>query len=312
MGTKAVVIFRYDDYHARLGAETERKEEIERRFLDAFAAHQVPLTLGVVPNYEGRRPLADDAPTLAALRRLVQAGQAEAALHGLTHQSLAPQGARNSEFAGQPQAQQAERLRTGKAMLEDWLAAPVTSFIPPWNTFDAATVAALAEAGFTTLSAALSEPAVSPPLIALPHTCGLRELRGALTRVARRGGTSLLVCTFHHFSFTESTDPLARHYAQCSLAAFDRLLGWCRGQRAVELATLGRAADTWRAPLADGRVDEARERWRLAFAWRRVPVMGRLVRRLWAPRALLEPGAYARGNALLRRLLGRRGAGGRP
>ena len=307
-----VVVFRYDDYHASLGAETRAKEEIERRFLDAFASQGVPLTLGVVPNYEGRALLADDSAARERLRRLLADAPFEAALHGLTHQSFAPQGARNSEFAGRPRAEQAERLSKGKALLEEWLDARVATFIPPWNTFDEATVGALAETGFTTLSAALSEPAVAAPIVALPHTCGLREVRRTVARLARRGGLAFVVCTFHHFSFTESPDPLARHYAQCSLGELERLLGWCRGQAGVELATLGDAAAAWGSVLGDGRVDEARARWTLAFAWRRRRLVGRLAIRLWAPRAILDPGAYARGNAWLRRLIGRGAAGGGP
>jgi len=308
MESRAIVVFRYDDYHASLGPETEAKDAIERRFLDAFAEHGVPLTLGVVPDYERRRSLAADAAKLDALRRFVGEGRGEAALHGLTHESLTPQGVRDSEFAGQPQEQQAERLRTGKAMVEDWLGKPVASFIPPWNTYDAATVAALAAEGFTALSAALSEPAVPGPLVSLPHTCGLREMRRVLVRLTRRGGLSVLVCMFHHFSFSDSPDPLARHYAQMSLGELGALLSWCRQRPGVALSTLSQAAIDAREALADGRVDEARARWQLVFGWRRVAIVGRAVRWLWAPHAILPPGAWACGDRVLRILsrLGRR------
>ena len=92
MGSRITLIFRYDDYHASVDSE---KDEIERRFLAAFAEAGVPLTLGVVPNYEERGSLGDDADKLAALRDAVAAGRAEAALHGLNHLSQTPDGVRN-------------------------------------------------------------------------------------------------------------------------------------------------------------------------------------------------------------------------
>jgi len=298
--TKAIVAFRYDDYHARLGTRDEPKDEIERRFLGIFAEHQVPLTLGVVPKYANQFPLAEDPGKLELLRAHLASGRMEAALHGFTHQSFAAPGARNSEFTGTPPEQQAERLRAGKAMLEDWLGTSVVSFIPPWNTYDEATVAALTGLGFSTLSADLSQAPVPEPPVALPHTCGFRELRGTLRWLTRRPGLGVVVCMFHHFSFTESPYDSARTYGRTTLAGLGDLLAWCRGQAGVELKTLGDAAERVRELFRDGRVDAARERWRLVFSWRRMPLVGRVFRWLWAPRALVEPEAWARGNQLLR------------
>ena len=303
MAEKIAMVFRYDDYHASFGEATAAQDAIERRFLDAFAEQGVPLTLGVVPNYGGRRSLDDDAAKLDALRDAVAAGRAEPALHGLTHQSLTPEGERDSEFAGQPPGQQAERLRTGKTQLEEWVGeGTVVSFIPPWNTFDDGTLAALDGLGFIALSAALSERPVDP-LAAVPHTCGLRDLRRTLRRLDGREGHAFVVCMFHHFSFTDSPDPLARVYGQIALSGLSPLLAWCRERPGIELLTVGEAARRYRGELTDGRVAEAAERWHLVFRWRRTPVLGRLVRR-WAPRALLAPGGWATGSRWLRRVLG--------
>ena len=303
MAETVTLVFRYDDYHASFGEETAAQDAIERRFLDAFAAQGVPLTLGVVPDYAERRPLDDDPAKLDALREAVAAGRAEAALHGLSHTSLTPEGERDSEFAGQPPDAQAERLRGGKARLEEWVGeGTVASFVPPWNTFDDATLAALGGLGFVALSAALSERPVDP-LVAVPHTCGLRDLRRTLRGLDGCEGHAFVVCMFHHFSFTDSLDLLARTYGQIALGELAPLLGWCRARAGVECLTIGEAARRYRDELIDGRVAEAAERWHLVYRWRRTPVLGRLVRR-WAPRALLEPGGWARGNRWLRRVLG--------
>ena len=301
MAEKVTMVFRYDDYHASFGEETAAQDAIERRFLATFAEQGVPLTLGVVPNYHERRPLDDDPAKLDALREAVAAGRAEAALHGLTHTSPTPEGQRDSEFAGQPPDAQRERLRSGKAQLEEWVGeGAVATFIPPWNTFDDATLAALDALGFVALSAALSERPVDP-LVAVPHTCGLRGLRPTLRWLESCEGHAFVACMFHHFSFTDSPDPLARAYGQIALAELAPLLGWCRARAGVECLTIGEAARRYREELTDGRVAEAAERWHLVYRWRRTPLMGRLMRR-WAPRALPEPGGWARGNRWLRRL----------
>jgi len=293
--SRIVVVLRYDDYSASRGERDRSKDDIERRLLDAAVRRGVPLTLGVVPLLEGRWALGDDAAKLGALREGVRTGCAEAALHGYTHEALARVGNRDSEFAGLPAAQQAERLRAGKARLDEWLGVPATSFIPPWNAADAATGAALAEAGFEVLSASLVEPRVEPAVVALPHTCGLPQVRRAIRGLARHPGPAIVVCTCHEFSFAESAHPLARTYGKLSLAQFEALLAWCQGRPGVGFLTMTQAARTYREPLLDGRVDEAREVWRLLLGLRRVPVAGRWARGRWTPLALARPGWHARG-----------------
>ena len=299
MDSRITLIFRYDDYHASVDPE---KDDIERRFLAAFAEAGVPLTIGVVPNYEEKGYLGDDQAKLAALRDAVAAGRVEPALHGLNHLPQTPDGVRNSEFAGQPQAQQAERLHTGKALIEDWLSARVVSFIPPWNTFDEATLAALGAEGFAAYSSALSEPQCAEPVVSVPHTAGLGDLRRTLRWLGRRGGRAFVVCMFHHFSFRDCSDPLARRVARVRLAELPSLLASCRQQAGVEFSTIGETAEQHGPELADGRLEEAAERWHLVFRWRRTPLLGRALQHWMAPRALVEPGAWARGNRLLRRL----------
>ncbi len=302
---KTTLIFRYDDYHASLGAE---KDDNERRFLAAFAEAGVPLTVGVVPNYEEKGTLGDDAAKLGALRDLVADGRVEAALHGSVHLSVAPRGVPNSEFAGRPRQKQAELLRTGKAQLEDWLGCPVTTFIPPWNTLDAATLDALAETGFRAYSAARSGLQATTPVLSVPHTAGLGELRRTLRWLARRRGRAFVVCMFHHFSFTDCHDDLARVYARVSLAELPALLTWCREQAGLEFATVGGAAERHHATLSDGRLAEAAERCQLIYCWRRTPVLRGVLWLSLGPHALIEPGGWERGSRWLRRLarLGRK------
>jgi len=298
MSSDILVVLRYDDYHASLGAESAEKDSIEERLLEVAADTGAPITMAVVPLFEERAPLADDPAKLAALREALDRGVAEAALHGLTHTALTPPGVRQSEFAGQPFEAQLERLRQGRALLEEWLGAPPASFVPPWNTYDRSTERALAELGFRVVSADLSAPLVGSPLVSLPHTCGLRRLPRVVARARRAGGLVVAVSMFHHFSFHESRSPLARHYAQTSLAGLREIIAKCR-EMGARFVRLQEAVEVAGDGLLDGRLDEAAERWKLALRWRRMPLAGKLLTRALLPGALMPPGTYAAGNKLL-------------
>ncbi len=316
MPSPIVVVFRYDDYSASRGEADRAKDELELRLLELFGEQGVPLTLGVVPLLGGRWALGDDATKLGALREAVGLGRVEAALHGYTHEALTKVGSRDSEFAGRLREEQLDRLRKGRALLEGLLAAPVESFIPPWNAADAATGEALVEAGFSVISASLTEPLGlqiadcrlqleirdRAPLVSLPHTCGLPQLRRAVRGLARHDGPAVSVCMFHEFSFRDSPHPLARRYGRLSLAELGELLAWCREQPGVECRTLSQAAREHREALLDGRVDEARELWGLLLNLRRVPLIGRAARWLWTPLALAQPGWHGRALSRVRTL----------
>ena len=90
-----------------------------------------------------------------------------------------------TEFAGLDYQSQYLRLREGKNFLEQTLAAPIETFIPPWSTYDANTLLALEALKFRGISANLSgydNP--SCPLKFLPCTCSLSELPEVLRYAA--------------------------------------------------------------------------------------------------------------------------------
>ncbi|MCS6862490.1 MAG: DUF2334 domain-containing protein [Abditibacteriales bacterium] len=358
-----VVIFRYDDYHADRGAQDASKSQIERRLLDIFSRHNVPLTMGVVPNvvedYVGTfQPanlstcqranlptfqLVNDREKLTALKAAIARGVVEPALHGWQHQNVntlacwqvdkleranvptfqrsnvptfqpanVPTSQRNSEFVGLQFEEQLRKIEQGKRALEEWLETPVVSFIPPWNTYDEQTVRALDAVHIRALSASLSTApngsGLSPcqgeatALVCLPRTCALAEFDDALTEVKNVGrlagwnvgrlerwqvkrsnvptfqrsnvptcqpgnvptfqrsnlptcqpDVAVIVMMFHHFSFFESDDPLARQYANVSLEQLESLVARCARDETIETLTIGEAARRYRDQLSDGR-----------------------------------------------------------
>ena len=253
---KVIVALRYDDFSATSPIE------IENAIRKMALRHKVPMTFGVIPNVTlGKARDVGDGPTESLseakqewLRESVKQGWLEVALHGLNHRSVrVPQ---PSEFAGLSAEKQHEIIKQGKDSLNAW-GLQATTFIPPWNSYDEATLMALSKNGFNMLSAdALGEiinPSVTSPIRYLPSTCVLPDLpkavRTALRTVSEysseqiaKQGPLVVVAYFHPYDFLESNP----HRGVISLPQFDRLLGGLSKAReagALEVLTMGSLTD---------------------------------------------------------------------
>jgi hypothetical protein len=166
-------------------------------------------------------------------------GHAEIALHGYSHQTTSVP--THTEFAGRAPGEQRTRIIQGKHELERQLGAPVTTFIPPWNSYDQCTVTALEEAGFTCLSGSVRGPfPLKTSLAVLPASCWFDAVIPAV-RVARRFPRSrpVLVVMMHDYDFLESGSP----QAWLSVDDFARRLQDVRRQPSVKLCSLRQACE---------------------------------------------------------------------
>jgi hypothetical protein len=267
-----VVIFRYDDYHADRGAKDTSKSQIEYRLLEIFSRWNVPLTMGVVPNvaedYEVPSspryyPLAEDGEKLQALKTAVERGIIEPALHGWQHEAVFKNG-RQSEFMGLTFDAQLSKIQQGQRTLEDCLETSVSSFIPPWNTYDEQTIRALDAVNIRALSAAFgtARHGEAAALVFLPRTCALSEFDQARMEIEKvenglravpAEGVTFIVMMFHHFSFFESDDKLARQYANVSLEQLESIVERCARDASVQTLSIGEAARRYQEQLSDGR-----------------------------------------------------------
>ncbi|MDB5104996.1 MAG: hypothetical protein JWP91_2685 [Fibrobacteres bacterium] len=283
---------RYDDCSA------SSPEGLERSILAACARTGVPCTFGVVPAIgAGDNHLPDSAGNLPLPRSRMDllieardAGVLEIALHGYAHRA-ARKGAR-SEFAGVPAAIQARLIARGKAELEAF-AGPLATFIPPWNAYDANTLAALSADGFTVLSA---DPAGTADqalgIRFVPATCLIPEV-GKAIEAARKAGGGIVVAYFHPYEFLE-IDPRRGLFSK---ASFDSTLAWLASQPDVQTLTLGRIAEL---PQASPEVYAGYSRWarltppflersfRPAFRTYPNPGFPALPGPLWVPLAVLS------------------------
>ncbi len=213
---RPVFIFRYDDY----SAAQETSVEIEEQLFDIFRTHRQPLTVGVTPwmaedVHDARcRTFADfgrDERRLELLRRALDDGW-EVALHGLTHRRSAVR--EGTEFALVSRRLQSEWMARGRDALSRCLPeAPLRTFIPPWNSYDATTVEVAALHGFDVLCAGDNvQPRVQAGVRIIPSVMTGHELitylrmlsvRQLLTDLRR----STIVVTFHEYEFRIGNRP---------------------------------------------------------------------------------------------------------
>ena len=237
--SEITVVLRYDDYSAK------SPTALEARLFGAFRARGITLTVGAIP-FVAAGAMTDPAPQVllpldvdkaALLRTALTDGAVEVGLHGYSHQANGT--ARMTEFTGRDYALQVERLERGRALLEDASGAPVTLFIPPWNTYDGDTLRALQDTGFGVLSAEL-RGAVPPDcsLSLVPFTCYPRGLPDALAAARASGDPQPVIAVlFHSYDFTEA-DPYRGLYTDDDFVA---LLDWLLGQPDVRVRSVGQA-----------------------------------------------------------------------
>lgn len=239
---------RYDDCSALSSGD------LEDRILGACARTGVPVTFGVIPEHDSaathasgaepdggpvgeNRPLPADR--IAKLASAARSGLLEIALHGCNHRSRVP--GSKSEFAGVDAKTQDSLIERGLRLLKPLEPSPRT-FIPPWNAYDEATLAALERHGLRTLSAIAGGPwknGSRPAALAfLPSTCVVPEIRAAVAD-ARRHGRGIVIPYFHPYDFKEM-NPARGLF---TFAEFESALAWIAAQPDIEASTLGAMQD---------------------------------------------------------------------
>jgi peptidoglycan/xylan/chitin deacetylase (PgdA/CDA1 family) len=228
------VFFRYDDF-----SETS-PIEVDSGLISVLRRHHVPCTFAVIPavtdgNY--RDPAVTEVRLLGAMKlemlsEAVADGAVDVALHGLNHRTRFKDGP-HSEFVGLSREIQASMIQEGKQRLERSLGVPIGGFVPPWNNYDANTLAALQDSGIHCLSANRSSPSLNVPGIRyLPITIETHELRNAVTQARRsRDSDPIIGVLLHPYDFKESGDSRAR----MTCLDFENELKWLLGQADVRI-----------------------------------------------------------------------------
>ncbi len=146
--TKKYVIFRDDDVGLQDSLET--LQAVNQVHID----ENVPVTLAIVPHPDVNgtgNELLWNTPVNNYLKSIVTNPLFEFAQHGYTHQNnnLTPGSSKLSEFAGKPSEVQFDAIRQGRDAIRDAFGVSPTTFVPPWDHGDLATLEALHALGFT-------------------------------------------------------------------------------------------------------------------------------------------------------------------
>lgn len=216
---------------------------LERGILAVLRELGIPATFAVVPHWQGEAGLV--ALSAENVQHLVQAhseGLIEIAQHGFSHERLTSSGSgAPSEFWGVQADIQAYRIDTGRRVIEDVFGTKVKGFVPPWNTYDAATAGLLTERGYAYLSGSLVTPPDRAPAFRLiPRTTDVNNLRQACAEASRRPFLpATIVPIMHHYDFQEAVSGPGK----LSLHAFRETLAWLKDQPSVRFTTLEHLAD---------------------------------------------------------------------
>jgi hypothetical protein len=206
-------VIRYDDYGAAYGPACPARFEVEQMLHRETQARGWPWLCGVTPrqsvdphNVDNERTvrLSEDLPRVRLLRHAVAGGLCEPAVHGLTHHTWKQLPRWGTELAGLPVERQYEILRTARGEVEQIVGRPVYTFIPPWNSYDVATVEAVERAGMTLLSGGLASFANGHNTVRMvPATIELADLGHLMERGRRFAEGSVVVLMLHGTDFVK-------------------------------------------------------------------------------------------------------------
>jgi predicted deacetylase len=245
-GGQLRILLRYDDFSRNSNAVLESHLLTGLQHLDA------PLLVGVIPFPGMAYPELSIAPhalqadlgpdKLALLRKSIDAGDLEIALHGFNHRPNFLINGQESEFAGLGLERQQQLLALGRTALEQAINVPVRVFVPPYNTFDGNTLRAMEQTGFTVLSAGGTPPKGGLSLAYFPGTVYPQQMRAAIeAALQHKTGTGLIVVVMHPYDFAESSVPVPafRHLrTKVDVAKLLDSIRWAKSQPGVRFVSV--------------------------------------------------------------------------
>lgn len=245
---KINLVFRLDDYSALSNTH------FEGVLLAVMKKYNIPCTFGVVPFvYINEWDPAEQNPNflpdekVRLLSNYIEHGLVEVALHGYHHHTRAErmEGHIPSEFWGAPRELQQAKIVGGKMVLEKTFSTSVTTFIPPWNTYDAVTVQVLEEQGFRCVSTGPRFGAVGADasLKYVPALCKLADVKQLIEQARISEFSEVWVVTwFHQYDFVEVSPRRAVHGLDYKY--FENLFAWLADQADVRTLTLAQASES--------------------------------------------------------------------
>lgn len=239
---------------------------LEASIISALEESGLQATFAIIPfsNAPTGR-IALDAGSGALLMAAHKRHVFEVALHGNCHRRLKEDG-KPSEFFGLPVYRQSALLNEAAESLRALFGpSSVRGFVPPWNSYDVATLVSLDTLGFAYISAGRWCPTnYDGPLTIVPRTCQFNALETAVAEARRYARLEAhVVAVLHHYDFHESGET----GSTIDLRKFTDSLTWLKRQPDIQvmnlrdMAALGRDG-VFARPLK-GWLREEELHWRL-------------------------------------------------
>jgi peptidoglycan/xylan/chitin deacetylase (PgdA/CDA1 family) len=234
-----IVVFRYDDYSSLSSTD------LEVRLINTFQKYKIAFTFGVVPftvsnhlntSPQNVFPLSQSKAMI--LRNAMKDGTLEIAQHGYSHQTVSEKGI-YSEFYGLNYDSQLQKIEKGKIFLEEILHAEISTFIPPFNSYDLNTVRVLEKLGFKCISSSIDGDATEfSNLYFLPKTCSLLQLQNAI-KAARmiRDPQPIIVVLLHEYDFLE----IDKGRGTFTYQEFLDVVNWLASQKDIHMMSINQA-----------------------------------------------------------------------
>ena len=217
---------------------------IEKKLIDILIKNQVTFTFGVIPfvtlgNFREPEPCDNSLlqqDKIQLFKYGIENNALEVALHGYEHKTIDTIGNDHSEFRGADLDSQINKIKEGKALLEQQLGTAINTFIPPWNTYDENTLKALMLNNITCISSNRFQPARRiSDMNYLPITIELPDLKSAVNMaIDNNDSDSAIIVLMHPYDFKESGDERAKYNCQY----VDTLLQWIKNQQHLEVCSV--------------------------------------------------------------------------
>lgn len=235
---RILLVFRYDDFSEKSATH------LEADLVNEFKRHKIACTFGVIPyvcsgdlHDPSPHPLLELDPRKAGLLKEPGVdGLFEVAQHGFSHQTRPGRPPKAwTEFSGRPLQEQIELMRKGRVLLTKLFGEQPKTFIPPWNSYDLATLDAARACGFSFFSADTYGPVRDSSLQFVPATTELRDLKRVCQSAARSPDPlPVIIALFHEYDFRE-VDPVR---GNITLVEISQLLDWVASRPEIKTTTI--------------------------------------------------------------------------
>ena len=236
------IIFRYDD------PSIYSNLKVEKKVLTLFQEQNLSLTFAVIPYRCAGEPADLKPQNTVALnqtraniyQKYISSGTLEVAQHGYSHQTHSS--TEWSEFAYMPYKEQVSKVQKGKTLLETLLHTSITSFVPPYNTYDTHTLKTLEALGFLTISADLRgiQPKTST-LVFLSNTITLNQIHETIQKVRNENNAHpFIVVMFHEYNFSKQVFK-GIEKPEMTMSQLSQLLSSLKKQKDIHILSLQQA-----------------------------------------------------------------------